>query len=169
MPTHAESLRLLAALQHAADAPRRQALAAAYQSYFLRMIGLLRKRLPPHLCQRAGPDDLAQSAWGSFLRGLEEERFDLEGRDSLWPLLARVAIFKLHALIDCAHAGKRDVSRETPLNAVGPGGTGCCDRPPPRRQRYRRPQAGRANGTDFGHGGSSCRCRVACRPSIRRL
>src|SRR5262249_21676401 len=49
------SLRLVVELQRSANAPRRQALAAAYRRYFLRMIGLLRRRLPPYLCQRMAP------------------------------------------------------------------------------------------------------------------
>jgi hypothetical protein len=56
MASASESLRLVAELQRSADAPRRQALAAAYRRYFLRLIGLLRRRLPPHLCQRVDPD-----------------------------------------------------------------------------------------------------------------
>src|SRR5579871_4190534 len=40
---------------------------------------------------------------GSFLRGLDEDRLNLEGRGSLWPLLARIAICKYHDLVEAAH------------------------------------------------------------------
>jgi len=116
-----ESVRLLAELHRSADAPQRQALADAYQRYFGRMIGLLRKRLPAYLCQRADPADLAQSAWVSFLRGFAEDRIDLDNRDSLWPLLARIAIRKYQDLIERAHTQKRDPTREKPLGASRPG------------------------------------------------
>ncbi len=116
MPSPSESLRLVAQLQQAVEGPQREALAVAYQRYLRRMIGLLRRRLPPYLCQRIDPADLAQSAWASFLRGFGEGRLDLEGRDSLWPLLARFAICKYHHLLEQTHAQKRDAAREVPLD-----------------------------------------------------
>jgi RNA polymerase sigma factor (sigma-70 family) len=119
VPPSSESIRLIAELQQAADA-RRQALATAYQRYFLRMIGLLRRRLPAYLCQRVDAADLAQSAWGSFLRGLGEGRLDLDGRDSLWPLLARIAICKYHDLVEEANTQKRDAARQASCR-VTPG------------------------------------------------
>jgi RNA polymerase sigma factor (sigma-70 family) len=122
MPSPSESIRLVAQLQHAADPLRREALAAAYQRYFLRLIGLLRRRLPAYLCRRVDATDLAQSAWGSFLRGLDEDRLNLDGRGSLWPLLARIAICKYHDLVEAAHAQKRDAAREAHLQEVIPEG-----------------------------------------------
>jgi RNA polymerase sigma factor (sigma-70 family) len=121
MPTPSESVRLLAEMHRSADGPRREALAQAYQRYFGRMIGLLRKRLPVYLCQRADPADLAQSAWVSFLRGLEEDRLDLDGRESLWPLLAWIAICKYQDRVEREHAQKRDRAREVPLGDGRPG------------------------------------------------
>jgi RNA polymerase sigma factor (sigma-70 family) len=121
MPPAPESIRLLDQLQQSADPVRREALGAAYQRYFLRIIGLLRRRLPPYLCQRVEAADLAQSAWGSFLRGLGDGRLDLDGRDSLWPLLARIAICKYHDLLEQTHSQKRDPARETSLEEVRGG------------------------------------------------
>jgi RNA polymerase sigma factor (sigma-70 family) len=121
MPSRSDSVRLLAELQRSADLPRRQALATAYQRYFLRMIGLLRRRLPSYLCQRVEPADLAQSAWASFLRDFAEGQLDLDGRDSLWPLLARIAICKYHDLVEKAHTQKRDAARESSLDARSAG------------------------------------------------
>jgi RNA polymerase sigma factor (sigma-70 family) len=115
MPSPSESVRLVADLLQSAEEPRRKALTEAYQRYLLRMIGLLRRRLPPYLCQRTDPADLAQSAWASFLRGFLEDRIDLDGRSSLWPLLARIAICKYQDLLEQAHTQKRDATRETPL------------------------------------------------------
>jgi RNA polymerase sigma factor (sigma-70 family) len=108
-------------LQQTADPLRREALAAAYQRYFLRLIGLLQRRLPAYLCRRVDAADLAQSAWGSLLRGLEADRLDLGGRGSLWPLLARIALCKYHDLLEAAHAQKRDAARETYLQDLTPG------------------------------------------------
>src|SRR5579871_3322590 len=65
MPSPSESLRLVAQLRQAADPLRREALAAAYQRYFLRLIALLRRRLPAYLCRRVEAADLAQSAWAA--------------------------------------------------------------------------------------------------------
>src|SRR5262249_34993775 len=115
MPSASDSLRLVVELQRSADLPRRQPLAAAYERYFLRMIGLLRRRLPSYLCQRVDAADLAQSAWASFVRVFCEGGVDVDGRDSLWPLLARIAICKYHDLMEQVHSQKRDAARETPL------------------------------------------------------
>ncbi len=115
MPSPAESIRILADLQQSGDEPRRRALTTAYERYLLRMISLLRKRLPAYLCQRVEPADLAQSAWASFLRGYGEGRLDLDDRNSLWPLLARIAVCKLHDLLERSHSQKRDAARETSL------------------------------------------------------
>jgi RNA polymerase sigma factor (sigma-70 family) len=122
MSASSESIRLLAELHRSADAPRRQALAQAYQRYLGRMIGLLRKRLPAYLCQQADPADLAQSAWVSFLRGFGEDRLNLDGRDSLWPLLARIAICKYQDLVARANTAKRDHTQEALLGAGRPDG-----------------------------------------------
>jgi DNA-directed RNA polymerase specialized sigma24 family protein len=123
VPSPPESIRLVAQLRQAADPLRREALAAAYQRYSLRLIALLRPRLPAYLCRRVDATDLAQSAWGSFLRGLNEDRLNLDGRGGLRPLLARIAICKYHDLVEAAHAQKRDAARETHLQEVAPEGT----------------------------------------------
>jgi RNA polymerase sigma factor (sigma-70 family) len=91
------------------------AVVEVYRRYFLRMVALLRRRLPGPLRPRVDADDLAQSAWGSFLGGLQRGKLDLEGRDSLWPLLAVIAVRKLQDQMARATAQCRDVGRETAL------------------------------------------------------
>ncbi len=54
---------------------------------------------------------------GQFPAGLTEGRLDLAGHDSLWPLLAQIAIRKYQDQVEAFHAQKRDVTRETPLDA----------------------------------------------------
>lgn len=58
------------------------ALVDVYQRYFVRMVALLRRRLPGSLRRRIDAADLAQSAWGSFLGGLQCGKLDLGGRET---------------------------------------------------------------------------------------
>src|SRR5207249_1523290 len=104
------SQQLLAQLR--AGGARDEALVAAYQRYFFRLVVQLRKRLAGPLQHKADAADLAQSAWGSFLEGLNRGNLDLEGRESLWPLLALIAIRKYQDLNERFHTHRRDVTRE---------------------------------------------------------
>jgi RNA polymerase sigma factor (sigma-70 family) len=121
MSSSPDSVHLIEKLRQA-DKLRRQVLSVAYERYFVRMICLLEKRLPDHLRRRVDAADLAQSAWHSFLQGLGEGRLDLDGRDSLWPLLARIAICKYHDLVEKSQTQKRDTSREVTFPSLSADG-----------------------------------------------
>ena len=53
-------------------------------------------------------EDVALSALGSFFRRVDNDEFpDLEDRTGLWPLLAKITIFKSIKRIEKEHAQKR--------------------------------------------------------------
>jgi len=59
-----------------------------WQRYFLRLVGLARKKLQGGQCRAADEEDVALSAFDSFCRNAEAGRFpQLTDRDSLWRLL----------------------------------------------------------------------------------
>jgi RNA polymerase sigma factor (sigma-70 family) len=113
-----DSLELVARLRRSDGESRNVALAATYQCYFARLLGLLRLRVPAYLARRQDPEDLAQSAWASFVGGLNAGQLDLEGRETLWPLIAQIALCKYHDLVASAHRQKRDIRREASLDAA---------------------------------------------------
>ena len=73
-----------------------------WDKYFLRLVGLARKRLADCPRRAADEDDVALSAFDSFCRGAEAGKFpDLTDRDSLWRLLAAFTVRKVsHHLRD---------------------------------------------------------------------
>jgi RNA polymerase sigma factor (sigma-70 family) len=71
-----------------------------WNSYFRRLVGLARKRLrgqPPAI---ADEEDVALSAFDSFCRGVDQERFPkLADRDDLWQLLVMLTARKACRLL----------------------------------------------------------------------
>jgi DNA-directed RNA polymerase specialized sigma24 family protein len=65
-----------------------EAAGKLWQRYFHRLVGLARAALRATPRRAADEEDVALSAFDSFLRGAEQGRFtDLEDRDGLWRLL----------------------------------------------------------------------------------
>ena len=88
-----------------------------WQRYGRRLIGLARARL--HGCPRrvADEEDVALSAFDSFCRGAMDGCFPrLSDRDDLWPLLARITIYKA---IDLILYEKRRRPRDGDLHGEG--------------------------------------------------
>jgi RNA polymerase sigma factor (sigma-70 family) len=73
-----------------ADAARK-----LWERYCRRLVGLARKRLQGARRGPANEDDVAQSVFASFFRGVEQGRFpDLQDRNNLWRLLAIITARK---------------------------------------------------------------------------
>lgn len=63
--------------------------------YYSRMLRLARTRLPQATRRVADEDDIAVSAFASFLRGISNGLFpQLSGRAELWKLLAQITVMK---------------------------------------------------------------------------
>jgi DNA-directed RNA polymerase specialized sigma24 family protein len=79
-----------------------------WERYFRRLVGLARKKLHDFPRRVADEEDVALSAFDSFLRGAEQGRFpQLTDRDTLWPLLVIITARKAADLIERQNRQKR--------------------------------------------------------------
>jgi RNA polymerase sigma factor (sigma-70 family) len=83
----------------------RQAVQRLWEAYYARLVALARKKLGASPRRAADEEDVALSAFDSFVRGAEQGRFPrLEDRDDLWQLLVTITTRKSIDLI--AHEGR---------------------------------------------------------------
>lgn len=69
-----------------------------WQTYFQRLVRLAARRLPGGLRRTGDEEDVALSAFHSFIAGVRGDRFpDLSGPDNLWGLLITLTGRKVHA------------------------------------------------------------------------
>jgi RNA polymerase sigma factor (sigma-70 family) len=94
------------------------AIAEAYSQYFEGVLELFRRRLTANIRRRADSNDLAQSAWISFVKYVRKDRQLLDGRKNLWPLIAHIALCKYADALEKARSAKRDITRETSLETI---------------------------------------------------
>lgn len=87
-----------------ADALRRvrtgddDAIAELWNGYFQRLVRLAAKRLPSNLKRAGDEEDIALSAFNSFIAGIRRDQFpDLSGPDNLWGLLITLTGRKVNA------------------------------------------------------------------------
>ena len=87
-----------------ADALRRvregddDAIAELWNGYFQRLVRLAAKRLPSNLKRVGDEEDIALSAFNSFIAGIRRDQFpDLSGPDNLWGLLITLTGRKVNA------------------------------------------------------------------------
>ncbi|MBI1314194.1 sigma-70 family RNA polymerase sigma factor [bacterium] len=80
-----------------------------------RLIALARSRIQGRLQRRLDPEDVVQSAMGSFFRRVGDGAYQVEADDDLWPLLATITINKLRKRIEFHQAGKRSLDGEESL------------------------------------------------------
>lgn len=92
---------------------------AVFERFVNRLIGLAKVKLQPQVQSKMDPEDLVQSAFGSFFDGNAAGKFYFENWDSLWALLARITVRKYNKRMDRLHASKRSVERETPMGQLG--------------------------------------------------
>jgi DNA-directed RNA polymerase specialized sigma24 family protein len=79
-----------------------------WQGYFNRLVGLARKRLQTQPRAAADEEDVALSAFDSFCRGVQQERFpQLTDRDDLWQILMMLTARKAGRLIRHERRQKR--------------------------------------------------------------
>jgi RNA polymerase sigma factor (sigma-70 family) len=88
-----------------------EVLAQAYDRYFVRLMALIRKRMGAQIRTHADEHDIAQSAFGSFVKVVGHGNIDLDDRESLWPLLALIANRKYQDLIARYSTKSRDMNR----------------------------------------------------------
>ncbi|MCD0461748.1 ECF-type sigma factor [Roseiconus lacunae] len=75
-----------------------EAIAELWESYFQRLVRLAAKRLPANLKRAGDEEDVALSAFNSFIAGIRRDQFpDLSGPDNLWGLLITLTGRKVNA------------------------------------------------------------------------
>lgn len=113
------SFRNLAAQFESGD--REEAARAIFERFTNRLIRLARTRLGGPLQHRVDPESVVQSAYRSFFRGADADRFEYNAWDDLWGLLTILTLRKCFARADYYLAEKRNVNRQTSLD--GPSET----------------------------------------------
>ncbi|NND98895.1 MAG: RNA polymerase subunit sigma-70 [Pirellulaceae bacterium] len=75
-----------------------QAITLLWNDYFQRLVHVAANRLPKNLRRAGDEEDIALSAFHSFISGVRGERFsDLSGPDNLWGLLITLTSRKANA------------------------------------------------------------------------
>ncbi len=89
-------------------AGRLEAAAPLWTKYFCRLQGLARQKLSGSPRRAADEEDVAISAFHSFCRGVQDERFrQLESRSDLWQVLAMITTRKAIRQVERDRAQKR--------------------------------------------------------------
>lgn len=89
--------RFAAALDRVRDGDD-DAIAELWNDYFQRLVRLAAKRLPSNLKRAGDEEDIALSAFNSFIAGIRRDQFpDLSGPDNLWGLLITLTGRKVNA------------------------------------------------------------------------
>ena len=75
-----------------------QAIATLWENYFQKLVRVAAKRLPANLKRSGDEEDIALSAFHSFIAGIRRDQYpDLSGPDNLWGLLITLTSRKAHA------------------------------------------------------------------------
>mgnify|MGYP001821644259 CR=1 FL=1 len=92
-----EAERFSRALQRVRDGDD-DAITELWNGYFQRLVRLAAKRLPSNLKRAGDEEDIALSAFNSFIAGIRRDQFpDLSGPDNLWGLLITLTGRKVNA------------------------------------------------------------------------
>lgn len=103
------SMTLAAAdLQSPDPRVRDEAARRIWERYSTQLVELVRRRLDLRIQRREGPEDVVQSAFGSFLGGGAA----LDSREDVWRLLVRITLCKVANTAKRHQAARRDVRRE---------------------------------------------------------
>jgi RNA polymerase sigma factor (sigma-70 family) len=74
------------------------AITHLWENYFQQLVRVAAKRLPANLRRAGDEEDIALSAFHSFIAGVRDQRFpDLQGPDNLWGLLITLTGRKVNA------------------------------------------------------------------------
>lgn len=89
-----------------------EAAEAMFARFARRLISLARDKLDQRIRQKVDPEDVMQSVFRSFFRRQANDEYDVSSWDSLWYLLAKIAMCKCGHQIEHWRRAKRDVKRE---------------------------------------------------------
>ncbi len=75
-----------------------ESIAELWRNYFQQLVRIAAKRLPANLRRTGDEEDIALSAFHSFIAGVRDDRFpDMSGPDNLWGLLITLTGRKVNA------------------------------------------------------------------------
>jgi len=103
------SVELMRSLQ----AGEADAAARIHARYVARLAATTRPRIAPRLARRIDPQDVLQSAWGSFFVRARAGGYSVERAGDLWRLLSAIVRHKLLTNVERHHATRRSVDRES--------------------------------------------------------
>ena len=89
-----------------------------FSRYVDRLVALARSRLDRQIRQKEDPEDVVQSVFRSFFAHQDAGEFRLTGWDSLWALLAMLAVRKCARRRERWRSKKRAVDREIQVGAA---------------------------------------------------
>jgi DNA-directed RNA polymerase specialized sigma24 family protein len=93
-PDDSEFTRLLDAVRLGDE----DAIAKLWEDYFQKLVRVAARRLPSNLKRSGDEEDVALSAFHSFIAGIRRDQYpDLSGPDNLWGLLITLTSRKAHA------------------------------------------------------------------------
>lgn len=92
-----------------------RAAAVLFDRYVNQLCAMARNRLSDRMQRRVEAEDIVQSAYRSFFRHVDEDRYTLSQSGDLWKLLAAITINKLRGQVEFHTAQKRGVYTEESL------------------------------------------------------
>lgn len=90
------------------------AATAVFRRYVARLIGFTRCQLETWVRRKVDPEDVVQSVFKSFFARYGDGQFSGTDWDSLWGVLALIALRKCASQVEYWQAARRDVRREEP-------------------------------------------------------
>jgi len=90
----------------------------AFRKYYEQLWWLVKQQMSPQLRRREEPDDVLQSAFRSFFRGIVEKGYRIDHSGALWSLLAEITHKKLLKHAEYYNAAKRDPRPEVPTHEL---------------------------------------------------
>lgn len=91
---------------------REEAAMVVWNRYLRRLLPLVGRHLTTALRSRIDPEDVVQSALGSFFLRARQDQYVLERSGDLWRLLAAISLNKLKRQVERHTAGKRAITQE---------------------------------------------------------
>ena len=91
------------------------AVAILYNRYGDRLVRVFSRRISSRFQAKVDPEDIWNSAVGSFCRRAKDGQFELEEGNDLWRLLKTIGLNKLRRHVRRGKTQRRDVGREVPL------------------------------------------------------
>src|SRR5262249_21906478 len=88
-----------------------EAAAALFLRYAPRLRDLARACFSPDLARRLDTEDIVQSVFSAFFRGVNRGQYDVPAGEELWKLLVVIALNKIRAHGNYHRAARRDVRR----------------------------------------------------------